>query len=448
MSAYSKVIWSEGLFLRPQHFQQQDRYFERYVEGRCHALAPHSWGFTDIEIERDLLAVGKLAVRRAAGVFPDGTPFRMPEDGPLPSPYNVAVDDRDVVVQLAVPLRRPGARDVDRTASPDDLLRHDVLELETCDATSSGTETALLEVGAMRTRLSPAAGVTAACACLPVAHIVERRADGQVVLDEMFIPTVLDVRASRQLTAYVTELAGLLHQRGEAIGGVGAEASLGASAELADVLRLQVINGLEPIFMHFAESGALHPEALYRQCLSAAGELATFTLASRRPPSFPPYRHDALRTSFEPVVALLRRMLSTTTEQMAIPVPIDVRRFGTYVGLVGDRTLYSTASFVLAARASMPAEELRRRLPAQLKVGPEDKLHELVHLGLPGISVHALPVAPRPLPFHSGFAYFELDRHHPLWTPLSQSAGVGLHVAGEFKDLALELWAVRTPREA
>src|SRR5687767_4555289 len=112
MSAYSKVIWSEGLFLRPQHFQQQDRYFERYVEGRCHALGPHSWGFTDVESERDLLAVGKRAVRRAAGVFPDGTPFRMPEDGPLPSPYNVAGDDRDVVVQLAVPLRRPGARDV------------------------------------------------------------------------------------------------------------------------------------------------------------------------------------------------------------------------------------------------------------------------------------------------------------------------------------------------
>ena len=38
MSAYNKVVWSEGLFLQPQHFQQQDRYFERYVETRCQAL--------------------------------------------------------------------------------------------------------------------------------------------------------------------------------------------------------------------------------------------------------------------------------------------------------------------------------------------------------------------------------------------------------------------------
>ena len=38
MSIHNKVVWSEGLFLQPQHFQQQDRYFERYVETRCQAL--------------------------------------------------------------------------------------------------------------------------------------------------------------------------------------------------------------------------------------------------------------------------------------------------------------------------------------------------------------------------------------------------------------------------
>jgi type VI secretion system protein ImpJ len=31
MSAYNKVLWSEGLFLRPQHFQQQSRFIERFL---------------------------------------------------------------------------------------------------------------------------------------------------------------------------------------------------------------------------------------------------------------------------------------------------------------------------------------------------------------------------------------------------------------------------------
>jgi len=89
MSSNNKVVWSEGLFLQPHHFQQQDRYFERFVEARCHALTPHSWGFTEIELERDLLAIGKFALRRAAGVFPDGTPFRMPDDDPLPAAIDI-----------------------------------------------------------------------------------------------------------------------------------------------------------------------------------------------------------------------------------------------------------------------------------------------------------------------------------------------------------------------
>ena len=116
MSVYNKVVWSEGLFLRPQHFQQQDRYFERYVETRCQALVPHSWGFTELEIERDLLSIGKFGLRRAAGVFPDGTPVRMPDDDPLPAPIDIGAQIRDQVLYLAVPLRRAGAVDVDRVS--------------------------------------------------------------------------------------------------------------------------------------------------------------------------------------------------------------------------------------------------------------------------------------------------------------------------------------------
>src|ERR1700730_18613744 len=172
MSAHNRVIWSEGLFLQPQHFQQQERYFERYVEARCQALVPHSWGFTQIEFERDLLSIGKVAVRQVAGVFPDGTPFRMPDDDPLPKPIDIGPDVRDQILYLAVPLRRAGELEADRDAA-DELARHDVRELQARNATSSGGDPALLEVGALRTRFLLASDATEAYACLPLAHLVE-----------------------------------------------------------------------------------------------------------------------------------------------------------------------------------------------------------------------------------------------------------------------------------
>jgi type VI secretion system protein ImpJ len=444
MSAHNRVIWSEGLFLQPQHFQQQDRFFERYVEARCHPLVPHSWGFTELEFERDLLSIGKVALRRAVGVFPDGTPFRMPDDDPLPKPIDVGPEARDQILYLAVPLRRAGELEADRDAGTDELVRHDVREVQARNATSNSGDPALLEVGALRTRLLLASEVTQAYACVPLAHVVECRADKQVVLDDNFMPTVLHVRAAPPLAAFTTELLGLLHQRGEALAGRVAATGRGAAAEFADFLMLQAINRYEPLVSHYADAGGLHPEQLFRLCVSAAGELSTFTATSKRPPKIPAYRHDRLRESFEPVIAALQEILSKVLIQSAISIPIKPGKFGISVALVGDRSLYSTAVFILAARADLPSEELRRRFPAQLKIGPAERIGDLVRLGLPGVPVHAVPVAPRQIPFHAGFAYFELDQTADLWEQLKTSGGIAIHVAGEFPELALEFWAIRS----
>lgn len=443
MSANNRVIWSEGLFLQPQHLQQQDRFFERYVETRCRALASHSWGLTEFELERDLLSIGKFGLRRAVGVFPDGTPFRMPDDDPLPPPIEIGAQVRDQRVHLALPLRRPGELEVDRAAAAEGLERYGVRELQARDATSAASGTALLEVATLRSRLLLEGDVTEAYACVPLGHLVECRSDRQVVLDETFIPTVLHARTAPRLATLMTELLGLVHQRGEALGGRVAATGRGSAAEIADFLMLIAINRYEPLLAHHADGGAAHPELLYQLYAAAAGELATFTNVSRRPPKFPGYRHDRLKESFEPVIVALRTALSAVLEQAAIAIPIEQKKFGISVAIVADRSLYSTAAFILAARADLPTEELRRRFPAQLKVGPVEKIRDLVTLQLPGVPVRALPVAPRQIPYHAGFAYFELDQSSDLWEQLTSSGGVALHVAGEFPGLGMEFWAIR-----
>ena len=440
----NRVVWSEGLFLQPQHFQQQDRHFERYVEGRCAALTGYSWGFTELEIERDLLRIGKIGLRRAAGVFPDGTPFRMPDDDPLPPAIDVDAQVRDQVVYLAIPLRRPGEFDVERSREPDGLVRHDLREIQALDSTSGGGNTALVEVAALRTRLLLASDATEAYALLALAHIVECRADTQVVLEHRFIPTVLHIRAAPQLSTIVTEIVGLLHQHGEALGSRVVATGRGAAAEIAEFLMLQAINRHEPLFAHFADGGAAHPEMLYEACVTAAGELATFTTTAKRPPKFPGYRHERLRESFEPVIASLRASFAYVPESRVVSIPIEPKPYGIYVAIVTERSLYETAVFVLAARADLPAEELRRRFPAQLKIGPVEKIRDLVTLQLPGVPVAPLPVAPRQIPFHAGFAYFELDQRAELWEQVKASGALALHVAGEFPGLAMELWAIRS----
>jgi type VI secretion system protein ImpJ len=442
--SFNRVVWSEGLFLRPQHFQQQDRYMERFVETRCHGLIPHAWGCTEVELERDLLGIGKFGIRRAAGVFPDGTPFRLPDDDPLPPPLEVAMQARDQIVYLALPLRRTGEAEFERGGTTEGLARHQIREWDARDTTTGSGDAAVVEVGALSTRLLLASQLTDAYATIPIAHIAEVQSDKRVLLDDSFMPTVLHVRAAPRLSTFATELLGLLHQRGDALGGRVAATGRGAAAEFAEFLMLQAINRYEPLLAHYAGTGGVHPEQFYELCVSIAGEMATFTTIAKRPPAFPGYRHDRLRESFAPVIVALRSAFAAEMVQVAIPIPIETKKYGISVALVSERALYSSAVFVLAARADVPSEELRRSFPSQLKVGPVERIADLVRLGLPGVPVLPLPVAPRQIPFHAGSAYFELDQSSDLWEQLKSSGGVALHVAGNFPGLAMEFWAIRT----
>ena len=324
-----------------------------------------------------------------------------------------------------------------------ELVRQEVREFQAASAAVAIGEPATLEVAALRTRLLLEREATEAYACIPLAHIVECRADQQVVLDDNFIPTVLQLRGASRLATIAAELLGLFHQRGEALGGRVAATGRGAASEMADFLMLQVINRYQPVLAHFVDTGAVHPEQLYQFCVAAAGELATFTTTSKRTPKFPGYRHERLKESFEPVIISLRESMSKVMTQTAISIPLEKRRFGINVAVVPDKSLFSAAVFVLAARADGPAENVRQRFPTQVKVAPAERIADLVRQGLPGVPVVPIPVAPRQIPFHAGYAYFELDQTHDLWDQLKDSGGVAIYVSGEFPGLAMELWAIR-----
>ena len=110
MSWRKKGVWSEGMLRQPQHLQQQERHSDHVRHLTMRSTTPYAWGFSELEIDTAALALGKLALVRAVGVFADGTVFDMPSVDPLPPPFDVPAGLRDEVVVLALPVRRAGAR--------------------------------------------------------------------------------------------------------------------------------------------------------------------------------------------------------------------------------------------------------------------------------------------------------------------------------------------------
>lgn len=443
MSWQKKVVWSAGMFLKPQHFQQQERYFEFFAHTRSLPLESFFWGFRELVFDEQALSLGKIAIASAQGIFQDGTPFQFPAQGAGPDALNIPANTKNQRVVLALPVRRYGADEVSFENSQDSLARYCVAEKETQDTNSIRATPSLLQLGDLRLHLMLESDLTDSWLALGIAHIVERRPDNQIVLGKNYIPPTLSCGQQEVLHSYTNEILGLLHQRADALAGRLSQPGRGGVSEVADFLMLELLNRWEPLIKHVAHVRAAHPERLYGMLLQLAGDLSTFFKESRRPDNYPNYEHDNLQSCFEPVMVDLRKSLSMVMEQHAIQIELHDRNYGIKVAVMPSAELVQSAHFILAVHADVPSETVRSNVPTQLKIGPVEKIRDLVNLHLPGVTLRPLPIAPRQIPYNAGYNYFELDTCHELWKQLPRSGGLAIHVAGDFPGMQLEFWAIR-----
>ncbi len=208
---------------------------------------------------------------------------------------------------------------------------------------------------------------------------------------------------------------------------------------------LQTVNRYEGLVDHFRflPSSYIRKTSTGCACRSRA-TLATLTTNTRRLVKLPAYRHEDLRVSYDPLIAALRASL-TVSYSSRTPCRFRSRRSASTSTSVWSTTnrCSSSAAFVLAARADLPAESIRKNFPAQTTIAPVESIAKLVNDHLPGVPLQALSVVPRQIPFHAGFVYFELERNSPRFRELKSGGGIALHIPDTFPGLAMELWALR-----
>ena len=444
MTWHNKVIWTEGMFLQPQHFQQHDRHLAAQAQARFGALLGHGWGYLQLNIDPSALALGKIALNGASGLMPDGQAFDVPGQDAAPAAMEVPADARNELVVLALTLPRAGVAETDAEADAVSMPpRFLAAEVDVGDSNVTGERKALLQIGRLNLRLMLARDAAEGHVTLGLCRIVERRADNRVILDSNYIPPTLHASGNDLLAGYLRELHGLLHQRGEALAARLAQPGRAGVGEIADFLLLEAINRHEPLFAQLRQTSVLHPREFYFIGAALAGDLSTFR-EKRRPAKLPAYLHDDPQACFKPLMDDLRQSLSMVMEQTAIPIELQDRKYGVRVAIIADIELQRSAQFVLAVAAQIPGDALRARFPTQVKIGTVERIRDLVNLQLPGVTLRPLPVAPRQVPYHAGYTYFELEtRGNEMWKQLESSGGMAMHIAGDFPGLELEFWAIR-----
>ncbi|MEJ1157594.1 type VI secretion system baseplate subunit TssK [Prosthecomicrobium sp. N25] len=440
MSWYSKVVWSEGLFLKPQHLQQNDRYLERLLELRVQRTTPYPWGFTAVEIDRDLANQSRFGLRRAAGVMPDGTPFDLPADGPLPPSVAVPEAASKQILWLTLPESAVSSREVDARERETSARFYPVPET-IIDSTSEIRTEDEIEVGHLRftyeVRKTPKPGYVN----MGIARILEVR-DRTVVFDDKYVPPILVTAVSPVVDGWIDRVIGWIDTKLEELARYAADPSAGGGLQSVDYLVLQLLNRVEPVYRHLRRSAYVHPERLFEELLKLAGELATFASVERRARLYPAYDHDDIENVFAPVMRDIQDFLSARLGRRAIRLEIIERAANAFISVIRDRSLFRNATFVLEVGAQRPLIEIQSQFPALFKVGPNTKMNEIVHTHLPGVPLVHLPTPPPQIRAITDHVYFYFDKSSPLWPEFSTATSIGMHFSGDWPGLTMDLWAI------
>ncbi|SPD68046.1 Type VI secretion protein (plasmid) [Cupriavidus taiwanensis] len=446
MSYSAKILWGEGLFLRPQHFQRQDAYHESRLHATAQVIQPYGWGVRNASFDTDALASGVLRVTELALFFPDGELYSAPQADELPPP--VVLDaipggTSELTFYLALqPLHDAGGNYRD-DAEGSLSSRYVGLQTETSDLFTEA-EPAAITYLKKAVRLVAETEPRDQFISLPVVRI-RRTATGGFELDETFVAPSLSINASAVLYLRLRRLIDALQAKVNALYGFHREPTKNIiefrSGDIASFWLLHTANASFAALAHLFHHPELHPERLFQEMLRLAGALMTFS-KSHTLADLPVYDHDSPGPVFARLDSIIRDLLDTVISTRYFSIALDETRPSFHLGRLDSGKIDDKTSFYLSVSADMPVAELVEAIPSRFKVGAPDDVDKLVLSSMPGVPLTYTPQVPPAIPVRPGACYFAIEARGALYDRMLQAQTITIYTPAGIRELKLELIAV------
>jgi len=313
---FDRIQWHEGMFLTPQHFQQESARVDALVGWHALAGQPAAWGVRHIEVDEAHLGGGLLRIAALEAIMPDGMAVR--HDAGRAARAGGATLELDLapwmeemaraelpvwlVVGRAASLRLPGQPSRFR-ALPGEMVEDEV------------SEALPEEVPRMGANLALAAGKMpgAAWVCL---QLMTLRKQDQIVTRGAWWPAQLEVRPASPVSRRARELARLMRAKALFLG----QQSAAHSSRLEDRLallelrqRLANLTFNLPLLEAVLDAPVVQPLALYLALCAQLGPLSALRPGAV-PPLPPPYVHADSHGAFTTVLDALHALAGEVSQ--------------------------------------------------------------------------------------------------------------------------------------
>ena len=441
------VHWSEGIFLRPHHFQAAQRHWSEQLATSIAWSNPYSYGLHHCELSREALANYHVQISGLQCQLRDGTLFSLADGQELDRrDIKSAFESQSVVtIYLAISKLVLGQANV---AVPEDgkRVRYMTKVLPIQDESRGGNdqEVDLLELDG---RLMFSTEDLHGYETLPLARIRRSSAEEATPeIDDDYFPPVLDINAWSPLSLdTVRAVFDVIGEKIEVLGGRvrdrGVTLASPDPGDLDDLLMLKTLNEAQAAAHCLTFAQGVHPFVAYRELCRIVGSLSIFD-AQRTVDEIPPYDHDDLARIFKWVKLRIEQLLGSRKKlqyeqrffvgnERGLQVTIDPQWLHTgwdwYVGVNGQ---------------NIPDLAVRQLLePGKLdwKMGSSGQVDVIFKHGVPGLKHVELMTAPRALPSHQGWCYYEIVRDDNAWKDVLATQSLALRFRTELIGNLAEL---------
>jgi len=445
----SKVLWGEGLFIRPQHFQQQDAYHEWRLVQAMRNVHPYAWGVRSVKVDTDALQAGRLRLLELQMALSDGELYNAPVEDDLPDPVDLDValgQSQEVAIYAAMaPLRANGSNFAATRAEADTAVRYYQRQAQIEDLFTDAASAQLSMLGKSVKLLSehqPRGHLVT----MPVLR-VRRNATGGYEIDTRYVPPSITIQSSPVIFLHLRRLLDVLQAKVDALYGFHREPSKNIiefrSGDVASFWLLHTASSAYASLSHLMRHPGLHPERMFQQLLELAGALMTFskefTLAD-----LPPYEHADPGPGFFKLDHIIRELLETVISTRYFAIALSEVRPTFHHGRLDAQQISASTCLYLGVNASMQPAELIQAVPMRFKVGAPEDVEKLVLSAMAGVQLVHAPQVPAAIPVRPGTYYFSLEPRGSLYERMMQAQTVSIYVPNGLADLKLELIAINS----
>lgn len=448
MKTPPKILWTEGVTLRPQHFQQADHYHEGRLHRVAAAMHPHGWGVRSLTWNLEALANNVLRAEAMSLIFPDGEIYDAPEPDLLPAAVDLAElppTEQGFTFHASLPaFRSRGGNLAGFTGPAQQDARYMQVTLDTPDLYTEALDAELVYI-AKQARLLSHLAARSEFVSLPVVRL-RRVASGGFEIDGTFAGPSVSIAAAPALARLLDALMQKLQAKIDALYAAQREPSQNVVVQGGDISSFWLLHTISAgcaSLQHYAKCQAYHPERVFQDLLRMAGGLMTFSRKFRIG-DLPGYDHDDPGAAFAKLDAIVRDLVDTviSSKYLAIPLEQDKAKPSYFAGKLPAEVIGQQDLLCLGVRAEMPALELVAAVPTRFKVGAPDDVSRLVASALPGLELVHMPQVPSAVPVRPNTYYFALQKRGTLYANMLQAQAVSVYVPSGLRELSLELFAI------